>query len=283
MKKLSESSSFMFKSYLLRSNPIIEKAILKKYRSPLDYLLTQQGGSGRVITVRYNSDEFQFHEFEENCWALYDKDGRDCVTIGIDPEHHEAHINNINAETTKCGNTILTNQGSHLFKLSLKFLMKNKNKFGLQKITLKDNAQRYCPSSRRRIDLGVFLTLLTGHTWYGQYGFRPVDEDLRKDYRRNRDIMNKTRLRDVDFGVILRKLAEFKEERRVKPSQYDYFMTRYSEVKDTNPLIKDLLKHIFSKSNYSFTCSVFESIQPDLINLLGLRLFSQKQYVLALE
>ncbi len=110
-------NSILYKSFQLRNNPIIHKNILKKYGSIKNYYYNknQIGGNNNII-VNYNNENFIFEEFDENYWALRDANEYDCVTIGIDPEEKEAFINNINADTVKCGNTILTNQGSNLFR-----------------------------------------------------------------------------------------------------------------------------------------------------------------------
>lgn len=282
MKRLSESSKFLFNSYLLRSNKIIENIILKKYKTPLNYYYSQKGGAVNSVELVYNGETFKFEENEENYWTLYDRDNRECVVIGIDPSGHEAHINNINADTTKCGNTILTDQGSHLFKITLRFLKEHRTKFNINKITLKDNAEKLCPSSGEMIHLAEFLTLLTGHTWYGKYRFRPIDSYVRREYRQNRDIMDSARLKDIDFSVILRKLNKLKAEHFIRQDQYDYFMEVYTRLQDSNPLVKDLLQEIFNTTSYDFICSVFSKLKHDFFSLLGLSIHTNVSYILPL-
>lgn len=267
MKRLGESSQYMLRSYLLRCNPVLETIILKKYGSPLKYYRSQQlGGAKDTITIDYNSEAFEFHQAEENYWVLYDRDDRDCVAIAIDPETREAYINNINADTTRCGNTILTNQGSHLFKITLQFLKELKERLKVDTILLKDNAEKYCPGQSKRIGLAVFLTLLTGHTWYGRYGFRPQEKESRRSYRHNYRIMSTTKLRDIDFGAIIRDLSG-----KIRRDQYDYIIDKYNGLKEDNPLVKDLMKAIFNQSSYDFICSVFPLIVERLVHMLGLR------------
>ena len=206
MKKLSEIPTFLIKSYLLRNNPIIQKIIINKYGSPKKYYESnqEQFGGSNVITGLYNDELFYFYENIPNYWTLSDVDDYDCIHIGIDPESHQAYINNINADTTKCGETIMTKQGSHLLKISLQFLKENKTRFNINKITLTDNAKITC--NNKNIRLSIFLTLLTGNTWYGKYGFRPIDSNDKDEYYYNRYILNNTTIKDIDFNVIFNEL-----------------------------------------------------------------------------
>jgi hypothetical protein len=262
-------NSIIYKSYLLRTNPIIRKIIINKYKSPLKFYnkIYQNGGSNEM-KINYNNEIFTFYEFEENYWALRDINDNDCVTIGIDPIEKEAFINNINADTVKCGNTILTNQGSHLFKITLNFLIDNKDKFGINKIKLTDNAVKNCPNSKR-INLGFFLTLLTGETWYGKYGFRPIDSDYKKHYRYNREIMNTVTINDINMNEIIEMLLNKKE---IKEKQYTYYIKIYNKYKKQNILVKDFLTKIFKKDIYDKMCNIFNYLHQVISQKLNLQI-----------
>lgn len=203
MKKLSEVPNILWKSYLLRTNPVIHNMIINKYKSPFNYYRHCSSIGGRTIQKDYNNEQYSFEEFETNFRALRSTDGYDCIMIGIDPENNVFQICNINADTVMCGITIQTKQGSHLLNIALKFLNEHKNTINIKKIRLKDTAAISCPGSSRSIRLSDFLTLLTGDTWYGRYGFRPVDKRQREDYTYNRHIMNTTQIHDIDFRSIL--------------------------------------------------------------------------------
>lgn len=283
MKRLSGVPPFIFRSYLLRANPIIKNIILKKFKSPLEFYLSQSGGAINSLSIVYQGETFVFHEYIQGYWTLSDEDNRDCVAIGINPKWNEAYINNINADTVRSGNTIMTQQGSHLFKITLAFLKEYKDRLNINKITLTDNSQKYCPNSTKMIRLPEFLTLLTGHTWYGKHGFRPLDSESRADYRKNRDIMFSVRLQDVDFSPILQKMTKLKDKQAIRQDQYDYFMDVYNRLKDGNLLVKDLLQEIFNKSSYDFICSVFDRISFDLTSMLKLHVRSHELYILPIE
>ena len=287
MKKLNEIQRCFTKMYLLHNNQIFKKIILSKYKNIKNYLIDkkpiiQTGGSLNKITIKYNNEKFKWYEQEPDYWVLYDKEKYDCISISIDSESNESYINNINADIVKCGDTILTNQGSHLFKIGLIFLKENKKLFNINSIKLKDNAVKNC-SDNKRINLGLFLTLLTGNTWYGNYGFRPIDKDYRKQYKHNKKIMEQIRLNDINFNKIIDKLLKYKTNNKITDVQYDYFMNSYNKLKDNNPLMKDILFVVFKKENYDLMCGVFNLIYEKLILLLKLKtkyLYNQCIYML---
>jgi len=275
MYKLKNIPGRFSTSYLIRNDSILKNIILSKYKRLNNFYESiknqnQIGGSRQIKTI-YNNEIFIWNENEPNWWSLNDKFDNDCVSITFAPERKESNINNINADTIKCGNTILNNQGSHLFKIALQFIKENKIKFNINKIFIKDNANKYCKNNVN-IHLGIFLTLLTGHTWYGKYGFRPINTHYRLQYRQNRYIMYKVKLSDINFNIILKKIFEYKNNNSISLEQYDYFMKVYNKLKIINPLVKNLLYVIFRKDKYEFMCSVFDLIQDDLINLLNIKI-----------
>ncbi len=76
-------------------------------------------------------------------------------------------------------------------------LKKFKDKLNINKISLTDNSiKKY---NNKNIKLSTMLTLLTGDTWYGKYGFRPIEEYLIKKYENNKKIMNTITLKDIDL------------------------------------------------------------------------------------
>ena len=70
-------------------------------------------------------------------------------------------------------------------------LTKYKNIFNINKIIIVDNSLKKCNNTN--IELSMMKILLTGHKWYGKYGFRPVDNitfdlDIYKNNRYNNNI-----------------------------------------------------------------------------------------------
>ena len=277
MKKISEFPKFLIKSYLLRNNSIIQKNIINKYGSPKKYYESnqEQNKESNVIIVSYNGELFYFYENMPNYWILCDVDDYDSVHIGIDSETGETYINTINVDTAKYGNTVLTSKGTQLFKVTLQFLKENKTRFNVNKITIKDNAEKYCKSEithTKSINLATFLTLLTGDTWYGKYGFRPIDKISKETYKRNKKIMLRKTINDINFNKILNKILKHKNTNKITEEQYNYIITTYNKHAHLNPLVKDLLMLMFRTKKYDMNCSAFNVIYEDLFKILKLKI-----------
>lgn len=253
----------LFVSFLQRNDPIFKKHYSKNN-------IYQLGGTNKITTI-YNGEEFKWFEQYENTWFLLNKKEEDCVSVSISSEDHIAFINNINADSIKCGTTILNNQGSHLFKIALQFIKENKKRFNIKFIKLTDTTFKTC-SHQEKNNLRIFLTLLTGNTWYGKYGFLPENENKRRDYIYNQNIINTTRLNDIEFNKILESLKNHVKENKITKEQYKYIMDIYNILQPHNPRIHKFLKVIFNKEKFSFICNVFNLIYIKLVEILKIKL-----------
>lgn len=101
--------------------------------------------------------------------------------------------------------------GSVLLKIAIYFLKKYKNKYGINKIQLKDNALKYCKENGEKIRLSLLTTLTKGDTWYGLYDFIPYnpDKDI-KDvigcelYLENKKMVSSTKVSDTHVEKYIR-------------------------------------------------------------------------------
>jgi len=157
------------------------------------------------LKVIYENREYTFEQLpskdDENNYILYSKDDETCVFIIIDNNMAEIHgIGNYKS----CLNKINQNIGSHLLKLTIKMLKENKDSLGINIITLTDNSEKRCANTT--IKLPIMKILLTGHTWYGAYGFKPakyngtkasIDDDAYELYKKNKKIFQKLSISDV--------------------------------------------------------------------------------------
>ena len=186
--------------------------ILQKNNINFDDLLKSiQYGSGKTnklteLKVIYEKHEYIFEQSLENNYILYtnDKEENDCIFVIIDNNMAEIHgIGNYK----NCLNKINQNIGSHLLKLTIKMLKENKKLLGINMITLTDNSKKRC-SNNILIELSIMKILLTGHTWYGAYGFKPVnyvgtnasiDVNAYKLYKENKKKFQNLLIKDVNL------------------------------------------------------------------------------------
>lgn len=250
---------FIFrKSELIRQN----KTHLKKF-------LNNQYGGSKKLKITFNDHKYIFDEtMDENYYVLYSKDEIECNTVLIDIENKIAEIHGI-GNYKSCLDDINTNVGSPLLKITLKMIKKYKDKLNIEKILITDNSLKNCEN--KNIKLSVMLTLLTGVTWYGKYGFTPVDERLKIKYENNKKIINHVALKDIDLLKYL------------KMAKLDNTIIDHSKkfIKNNQSLlVKDYLTKFLKK--YDNTCKYFYLFYEQLFDDLNLTSFYRNTFELVL-
>ena len=225
-----------------------------------DLLKNIQYGRGKTnkpkeLKVIYEKHEYTFEQSLENNYILYtnDKEENDCIFVIIDNNMAEIHgIGNYK----NCLNKINQNIGSHLLKLTIKMFKENKKLLGINIITLTDNSEKRCANTN--IKLPIMKILLTGDTWFGAYGFKPVkynnnkklifDDNTYKLYKENKKIflnllISNNKLNLIDY---------------INKTKNDVLINITKKVIETKPnmLLKDFLMTIlkdFDKGCIAFS------------------------------
>ena len=92
----------------------------------------QLGGSS-TLKINYKNEEYIFDEIDDYETSIKTyilqakKSDSDCVMITIDKEIGIASINNLSSTGLKCFETLITNIGTHLIKITIKLLTKYKD------------------------------------------------------------------------------------------------------------------------------------------------------------
>lgn len=174
---------------LLFQNSMVYRKNNIKHSTALNNI--QYGGSNN-LNVRYNDHKYIFERsfVDEDHYILSSTDNEDCVNVIISKKDKIAEIHGIKNYPT-CLYKTNQNVGSTLLKITLKMLNKYKNQFNINMITLTDNSIKRCKNTD--IPLSIMLTMLTGDTWYGKYGFRPINisnytinEVMTSNYEKNK-------------------------------------------------------------------------------------------------
>jgi len=236
------------------SNMLREKRIgLNKF------MINQLGGSGRKLKIEYNNNKYIYEEaMDENYYVLYSFDNFECVSILIDKTEKIAEIHGIGDYKT-CIREDNNKVGSTLLIITIKMLKKYKEKLGINKITLTDNSVKKC--NEKDIKLSMMLTLLTGNTWYGKYGFRPRDKSLIEYYENNIKIMNKVKLKHIDL---------IKYFKKTKLNKEVIENTKVYIKKHQDLLLKDYLTKFLKE--YDKTCEYFHDFY--LLLFIDLKLYN---------
>ena len=147
-------------------------------------------------------------------------------------------------------------------------LKKYKDLLGINKIVLTDNSVKKCEANSEDIKLSHMLILLTGDTWYGKYGFRPINvntykynEILNENYNNNKLIMNKITIKEVN---IMKYIKMTKDKNVINAVE------KILE-KNENMLLKYFLQKFLNE--YDVTCQYFSLFYERLYNDLKLEKF----------
>jgi len=228
-----------------------------------NYLNQDGGDNPSKLVISYNSEKYIFEksEIDDDNYVLYATDDLECVSIIINKSDKIAEIHGIGNYKT-CVNTTLSNQsvGSLLLKITLKMLEKYKEQFNIKHIILADNSLKKC--NNVDIELSTMKILLSGHTWYGKYGFRPYDghtykmnSTKNKKYEKNIKIINTITISEaniLNYIVLTKKKSIIKDVERLLENQPDY-------------LLKDFIKSFIH--DYYNTCKYFYFIKNYLMIL----------------
>jgi hypothetical protein len=244
------------------------------------YKILDQIGGGKKLTIEYNNEKYIFEEspINDNYYVLYslDKSELECVSIIIDKKYKLAEIHGIGNYSTCLKDTNI-NIGSLLLKLTLKMLKKYKERFNIKDIVLTDKSLKKCDSVY--IKLSIMMILLSGHTWYGKYGFRPydlktnkleLDVRLNEKYEKNMEIMNTITISKANilkYILLTNKKSIIKDVERLLEIQPNY-------------LLKDFIKSFIH--NYDNTCKYFNIFYEKLFDDIGLYNFYKNTFGLKL-
>ena len=223
-------------------------------------------GGGKDLKIIYQDIKFKFTQInDEYYYILFSKDDLDCVSIIIDKERNVAEIHSI-GNFKSCLIDSNTKVGSTLLKITIKIIKKYKTKFGINKIILTDNSLKKC--GEKDIKLSHMLILLTGQTWYGKYGFRPInvntyenDKILNKNYKKNQYIMNKITIKESN---IIKFIKLTQNSKIIKA-------TEIILEQNENMLLKDFLTNFLIE--FDLNCKYFNLFYDELYDNLGLEKF----------
>lgn len=233
---------------------------LKKYIK----LSSSQFGGGKYQELEYNGSTYRFKKMDKNNFYLVGKDGYDCVIINFHDD--VAVIASMTAELEQCQGFFPSKHGSNLLELSIKFIKQNKKKFNTKQIQLKDNSEKFC--NGEYINLSLFLTLTTGHTWYGKHKFKPLNKTDQIAYVENYKIMQKLRIKDIKFNKIIKKMNKYSDNHKM----IDKFEKYFKKYEDE--LFIDVFGTFFRKSKFKKRCILLKSLEkifPKYIGVVSLK------------
>jgi hypothetical protein len=233
----------------------------------------------KIIIIVYKNINYTFKIYHDNEIAYYylfrtndNNENLACVHIIVDKNNNICEIHNI-LYHKDCMPTAEMNdkKGSILMKIALILINKIKDKYKINKIYLTDNSKKICKN--KEIELHKMLTLLTGTTWYGKYGFIPVNKILRKQFEQNKNIIENTNLKDVpQLKKYLIKILKNKNDKILEK-----IMISYDQAIKINSKLNKYLQ--FFLHNYDNNCYIFYLFYEQLYTDLKLTNMGNQQFI----
>jgi len=164
---------------------------IKKYYKTLNLFkknLIQKGG-GYSIDYMNNKIKFDLFKEDEIIKIYLHKKDEECIFVLIDKKKKKAYIEGIsNNKFSDCFDNTELNKGFHFMEIIIKMLKKYKDKFNINIIQLKDNSFLYC-NNKTKIWLSSLSFLQHNNTFYGRFGFMPIDKLDWHNYLENKKIL----------------------------------------------------------------------------------------------
>jgi hypothetical protein len=260
-------------SYILRKNNVsLNNFILNIQNFPKNIV-----GGGKVLQIKYKDVIYKYEKYEDtDYYVLYshDENKYDCASVIISKEDRLAEVHGI-SNYTSCLQSTNENIGSNLLQITLKLLKKHRTELGIDKISLTDNSIKKC--GKTNVILSKMLILLSGHTWYGKYNFRPYDiyenkinEFMNKQYENNINIMNKLTIKDAHLLEYIQLTNNTK-----LINELTILLKKYPNI-----LLKEYIGRLLN--NYDNKCKYFSIFYEKLFTDIGLHDFYKQSFVLIL-
>ena len=246
-KKIAFKDSYLLRRELLKNN--------KNFN-------LQEGGFKKIYEIDFKGEIYKFEksDIDKNNFLLLSPQIKEtCVLVSIIKKKKVAQIENINGDFSNCISFSSEKIGTFLLTLTLEFLKKYKDEFGIDWIIISDHSIKKCGNKFFKLMKLSFLT--DGDSWYGKYKFFPINDfgsEIKysknglKNYHYNKEIMKTIKLKDI-------KLKDYFIEVNKKYPKFDINMKV-----DENMLVKDFVKNFLI--DFKLNCKYFYVFYQDLFD-----------------
>jgi hypothetical protein len=250
--------------YLPQPSPFNIAKYTEKYKNKKEEIKT--------FIISFNNIEYKFYTYRDGeiiYYRLFKNDNDDetdkaCIFVIVNKKINKCSIQNILYQNDCLPEAQMDDKkGKTLLKIAFKLIETIKDKYNIKYIQLSDQSVKNCNGIE--IQLHKMLTLLTGTTWYGKYGFVPIDKTIRKDFEKNKIIMNTTFIKKVP------QLKEYiiKAHQKSKSTKnLQDLINNYDIALEKNVLLKDYLRYFMK--NYDNNCIIFYYFYEKLYSDLNL-------------
>ncbi len=220
----------------------------------------QKGGG---FNIEYKNNMVKFKSMlDDDRLNIYlstlDNTDETCIFIIVDKSDKTAYIEGItNSKENKCFDNPELNKGFTIMEITIKMLKKYKNKLNIKNIQLKDNSFIYC-DNKIKIWLASLSQLQYNNTFYGRFGFVPLDEEVFRKYDRTINILKNTLTNKLNLNSII---LEYNK----KIHNEINIMKYYIKYKDANITVWfNKISHLYLKEDCDFFKFLIDAIFYEL-------------------
>jgi hypothetical protein len=212
--------------------------------------------------------------------------GTNCVLLQMDIKNKKCHL----TELLKQQGCIMKKKEEKyndnikdIWEILIEIVIKICNKFKIDVLYLTDNSYILCKNNpNSRINLIYSKMILDGDTWYGKFGFEPIDEFDKKTYKENqvnykKNILTKYINKEKIISEILNKEKKINHIQKIS-EKYDemvneklsIFMKWISE--NYCEIYSEIYEYIYRKAGYKkYTTLEFElKFNTNLLNFVNM-------------
>jgi hypothetical protein len=213
----------------------------------------------------------------------------ECATLKIDITNHFAELTGIVGNKT-CAEPMLPvfGKGNILMNCIINYLGKNPYGIDIKYIELSDTSKKNCNNDKDfSMYMSDFYTLIEGVPWYTRFGFKHISNIANLDIKRNREILLKLHVSDINIEEIINNSLNYFNERinrakmeLVEPDRQDIKNYKYLKVaKDVciemfqekrDNLLRTCIKDIAENGDNDEGCKLIYCIHKELMKAIGL-------------
>jgi len=219
----------VFKEMIIKSETTDEKFIYNKKR--IVFFKTVEDDVITYSIKKHNDDKLS------ECLLIQIELG---VKIMTDKEHNNvAHISSVmNTDDCNYYKSFDKMSGNELFDIGLEFIKSKKALYNISLVYLMDNSKKICTGIKSKKMSRVY-TILNGHTWYGNKGFRPFDVGNKNELYRLKEYYNR--------NVLINKLLKVKHVNNLQKMIKDGYI-KYRSI--SNELNSSKLSDLLNDENF---------------------------------
>lgn len=238
--------------------------------NPNIFKKAQIGGGIKYKTKTYEKKHFNFRIDDDDPSdiriAIITRDLTECVTVFVQPELKSAHLHNMSYYNDCAREGLGKSGGDLLMRVMLTFLIKKREKYNIDRITLSDHSFLYCgENSEFTLKLARLRTITHGKTWpgacplrsteYMKYGFLPFNS--------HKNIPDTDALQWIDYNIntlnVLKTntidILKIADDVGVNKNNIKVLMKKY-------PLFKNFIKKLAEELN--IYCHFIDAILDDV-------------------